>query len=123
MSGFIKRAITPSLTLLSGNFQGQTGNTVSVSGLRCHATISKTGGAGMCQAEIHIFGMAMSLMNQLSTLGKYPNQERGNKLTIKAGDAVSGMPVVFYGDISQAWIDFAALPEVGFVVMAFAGMV
>jgi hypothetical protein len=120
---FVKRAVTVTFQLLNGSFKGTDSNTATLSGLRVSARIEKNGGAGMFNAQVRIYGMSASLMNQLSTLGKYPLQERGNYITISAGDAESGMAVVFVGAISQAWIDFSNMPDVCLDVRAFTGMI
>jgi hypothetical protein len=103
-------------------FEGTDTNTVKVSGLRTSVTILKAGGQGLSQAQVRVFGMPLSIMNQLSTLGKpLAYTITPATITIEAGDSQNGMSVVFQGNITQAWADFNSAPEVSFNILAFVG--
>jgi hypothetical protein len=54
-------------------------------------------------------------MNELSTLGLVYDIVPHNILTIKAGDATSGMPTVYSGTIWGAYGDYSQQPDVPFV--------
>lgn len=123
-SSFIKRKIDVKFVLAQ---QGESfapsskGDTVTLSGLRVQAMINKAGGAAMGQAQIRIFGMGFSLMNQLSTIGLMVAEVPRNVIEVYAGDDVSGMGLVFVGTPSVAFADFQGAPEACFNVVAHAG--
>lgn len=104
---YIKRKIDVTLMLGKGDF-GQSGvNTITASGLRCSANIIKTGGPGYAMAELRVWGLTESVMNAASNLGRAPDYERVNYVTIMAGDDTSGMSREFYGLIQTAYQDFS----------------
>lgn len=92
------------------------GSALATSGLRVQATISKTGTL-LPTAQLRIYGLPLSVMNQLSTIGKPLPGANQNTVTISAGDA-SGMSLVFLGNIHHAYSDFNEQPESPFVVEA-----
>ena len=104
------------------NFGPGTGNTKTLSGLRVSAQIDLTGGPGMSQATVRIYGMTQSDMTKLSTLGKPLLYFRDNGITLSAGDDVAGMASVFTGGFYAAYQDFAAAPDNAFVITAHAGL-
>lgn len=108
---FVQRLIDVSFTLASGVFSGG-GNSLAVSGLRVSAKIKGAGPPQGISAEIAVYGMSLSDMNQLSTIGRNITQSGQNFLSMNAGDADSGMSLVFTGQIRQCWIDAQAMPEV-----------
>lgn len=122
MSGFKHRKIDVAFTLGEGAF-GETGteNTVTLTGLRVSISVVKAGGIGFTQAEVRVYGMDLSDMNKLSTLGKPVIQDRKNSIGVSAGDVGGAMSVVFQGNIRQAWADFNGMPNVPFIVLAFDG--
>lgn len=117
---FTNRKITVSFDMANGNFQGG-GNKATLSGLRVAAHIINAGGPSMGQLQMAIFGMELSMMNQLSTVGKQINYIGKNKVTVQAGDDINGMSTVFIGNISYAWVDAKSQPQVCFRVEAVAG--
>jgi len=98
------------------------GNTVKLEGHRASATIKMAGGLSMAEAQIRVYGMTMSLMNQLSTLGRVRLAAMNNTVSVSAGNSEDGMGVVFQGTITQAWADFKGSPEVPFHIVAQSGM-
>lgn len=98
------------------------GNQVTLTNHRATAQIKKAGGLAMTECQFRIYGMSLSLMNQLSTLGRLPLAGRNNAISVSAGDDESGMGVVFQGTITNAWADFKGSPEVPFHVVAQSGM-
>jgi hypothetical protein len=122
MGGLTKKHITLAFQLGQGNF-GESGyNEVTISGLRCSATIQKSGSEGLNFMQLTVYGLTLSLMNQLSTLGKLRgSQVRNNVITVTAGDDESGMAVVFIGTIWEAWADLQGMPDSCLVVSASSG--
>ena len=125
MSEYQKRAI--SLTFRLGekgtpptfDASGGTANTVTVTGLRVQATISQSAGPFQTDVSLRIFGMSLSDMNNISTLGKNPMQTNfATVVNVSAGNVGGPMAVVFTGNVKQAWVDAGSPPDVALVVVA-----
>lgn len=95
------------------NFSGTDSNTVKVTGLRTSVQITNSG-SFVCSAQVRVYGLSDTLMNELSTLGMALNIIRKNTLLIEAGDDQSGMSTVFLGTIQQAYADYSSQPDVPF---------
>lgn len=124
MSGtYVERAITVTIQLGEGTF-GQTGsNTVTLEGLRVSATIEKVAPPGFGRAEIRVFGMTQSVMNQVSTLGvPFRMYRQGNIVTVQAGEKGQPLPVVWKGYILNAWQNLDGAPETYFQIVSNAGV-
>lgn len=118
---FVQRKINLKFQLGEGSF-GETGaNAVEVTGLRVSSTIVKAGGPSKGRAQVQVYGLTLSKMNTLSTLGLVPTLVRKNTITITAGDDANGMATVFIGTIQDAWFDPPNAPDVAFNIDAFAG--
>ena len=121
---FVKRRIEISFRLGEGNYDGTDSNTVTLAGqLQATASIQHTGGVGMSQLDLSVYGMTRELMKQVSTLGRpiYLTTNR-NSVTVSAGDDVSGTAVAFTGTILQAWADGQGAPDIAFRVTAQTGL-
>lgn len=118
---FAKRRIDLTFTLGEGDFGEGGANEVKLSGLRVLTQITKAGGPSMGTAQVQVFGMDLAKMNKLSTLGQRPTTVRKNTITIDAGDEGGPMSTVFIGNITNAWFDGAASPNVPFQVLAHVG--
>lgn len=90
-------------------------DTVTLSGLRTSVRIENSGSPANSNAQIKIWGLTQSLMNQMTTLGLVFNLVAKNQITIAAGDPASGMATVFTGTIWSAYADYTAQPDVPFV--------
>ncbi len=119
---FVHRIIRLTFRLGEGTFGEDGSNQVVVGGLRVRAKVEKAGGASMGKLNAQIYGLTFSLMNRLSTLGMAPNRIRRNTVLLEAGDADKGVSAVFDGTISNAWADFAGMPNVVFNIDAQAGL-
>jgi hypothetical protein len=98
------------------------GNEVKLTGHRVSAAIKKAGGYSMGELQLRMYGLTMSLVNQISTLGRLPLAGRNTTVTVAAGDDLNGMGTVFQGTVTNAWADFKAAPDAAFHVTAHAGM-
>ena len=118
----VKRKINVKFSLGTGSF-GEDGSTeVTISGLRVQAYIAQSGGASMGEAQLRIYGLTPSQMNQLSALNQAFTVIRNNTVTITAGDDVNGMAVVFQGLISMAQIDMNEAPASALNILAYTAM-
>lgn len=120
---FSRRIVDLTFMLGEGDF-GEAGlDTVTLSGLRCSANITKAGGASMSMLDLRVWGMSLEQMNKLTVLNKlaYP-QQRFNVVTVSAGDEDAGTSVVFRGTIQEAWADGRNPPDMMFHVSAFSGL-
>lgn len=115
---FVERKLSAQIDLVDGVFAGG-GNSKLIENLRMTAKIQNYGGASMGQLELAIYGLPLSVMNQLTTLGTQINLINKNSVTLMAG---SQKAVIFKGTIATAWADGAAMPMVPFRVSAFAGL-
>lgn len=95
------------------------GSTKTIAGKRIVAKISNAGAPSQGQLDCVIFGLPLSMMNQLSTVGTQWGVFNQNKVTIEAGDA-SRMSLIFKGTIGIAFVDANAQPEVSFRFNAIA---
>lgn len=119
---FARRKIDLTFQLGTGAF-GETGfNTVTVSGLRVQASITKAGGTTLGEAQVRVYGLTPTLMNELSSLTRQIMMQRQNTLIITAGDDEAGMGVVFQGTIADGWRDLNAAPNSVLHVIALAGL-
>lgn len=110
---FARRHITISL---DGSKAGKSSHVLT--GHRTSCSIHVAGLPAQGFAHVSIYGMKLSVMNELATYGQ-PIQAQGRvKITIEAGDDVNGMSTVFIGEVTQAWADFQAMPQVPFQIQA-----
>jgi len=115
---FIKGAET-------GKFAESGTDTAKLSGLRVSAQVSKVGGASMSDLQLRMWGMTLSKMNDLSTLGltvEVDRQTLNNTVIVEAGDDDAGMAVVFHGTVWDAFADFQGMPDCAFHVTAQSGL-
>ena len=114
---YLVREIDVTIHLGKGAFGNSGFDTVSLTGLRVAATITKAGGLSWNSADIRIYGVPLAIMNQLSTLGLKYLDQRNNTVTLTVGDS-SGKAIVFVGTIQDGYADFGSQPEVAFHIFA-----
>lgn len=114
---FTTKYIECDFSLAQGVFSGG-GNTYTAAGLRISTNIVKAGGLSLGQASVAIYGLPLTVMNQLSTFGMALTLTNKNTITIKAGDDPNALTTVFTGTIFTAYMDGQAQPEVPFRVEA-----
>jgi hypothetical protein len=113
---------TDSGTNQPNKFAESGGDTVTLSGSRCKLRVQNSGAANGSTAQFSIYGLTLSLMDQLSTLGLVFNIVPKNTITITAGDEGGQMSTVFSGTIFAAYGDFNSAPDVPFHIEAIAGL-
>lgn len=118
---FTKKRIVTDISLASGQFSIGGGNNAALRGLRTSCIIEVNGGFSQSNMQMAIYGLPLSLMNQLSNVGKNLNKSLLNTITVQAGDDEMGMHLVFQGQIYSAFVDARAMPEVAFRIQAIPG--
>jgi hypothetical protein len=68
----MERKIDVTFELAEGEFRDKLGKAVTLSGLRCEASINNMLGASLNSLQFRLYGMSESNMNRLSTLGIKP---------------------------------------------------
>lgn len=121
-NSFTEKLIELTITLGTGDFGADLGDTVTISNARILARLSNPGGETMGAAQIRVYGMSQHLMNQLTTIGQINRAIRvKNTVSVAAGDE-NGMQLSFFGVIVDAYADYNSAPDVPFVIEAAAGM-
>lgn len=120
---FVERKIKLTFNLGEGSFGTSGANSVTLEDLRVSTKIMKAGGNAMSTMSMQVYGMTLSNMNKLSTLGMVPTLVRRNTVTVEAGDDEVGMSTVFIGTITNAYPDFNQMPNVAFQVQAHTGLI
>ncbi|MGO4337875.1 hypothetical protein AB4037_23445 [Labrys sp. KB_33_2] len=118
---FSQKLINVQFQLASGSFGKNGDNTATITGHRVSFTCEYQGGFSQSQAAISIWGLPLSVMNQLSTVGKNFSQRLNNKIAVFAGESQDAMSVVFEGQIITAFVDAEGMPDVAFRVLAQPG--
>lgn len=118
-NSYVERALSFKFTLGKGSFGLSGQNTVTVKDVRAHVTILKNGAPAMSSAEMRIYGLTPDIMNALTTLGSPRPMERDNTVAISAGDANSGLALVYQGTVQEAWQNFDSQPETFLEVQSF----
>jgi hypothetical protein len=118
---FVQRKINVSFSYGQGA-TGESGLTnTKLQGLRTSVKVIKAGDGAMGSASIQIYGVPLSLMNQLSVVGLQATMLKNNSVLVEAGDEVNGMAEVFRGTITYAWPDMQNAPQTVFRIEAQAG--
>lgn len=117
---FNQKKLRVSFDLASGNFGSSGGNKLTLDGLRIAAKIIKAGSTAVGSADVAVYGMALSQMNQLPTFGNDVTTIGKNRITIEAAEGDGQYTTVFQGTAKTAWMDGANQPQVPFRVIAFA---
>lgn len=124
MTPYAKRKIDVTINIGQGQFGDDKGQDVTLTGLRVSGHFVYMGGYAQAEAHIRIYGLPLTMINQLTGLG--PNavvQQRKNTILVAAGDEGGAMSAVYQGQIYQAYGDFSAAPEVVFNIVALAAAV
>lgn len=119
---FQQNALQVQFSLANGVFQGG-GNSLQIGyPSRVRARIANAGPPSLGQLDLEVYGMSLSDMNQLTSIGTQINLVTQNTITLSAGPASGGtMAKVFEGTIVYAWMDGQNMPDVFFRVQAYAG--
>lgn len=102
-------------------FSGTGSDTITLSGFRTSVRIGNYGAYGGSTAEIRIYGIDESTMNELSALGQVFNLVAKNSILVSAGNPKWGFSPVFGGTIMFAMPDYNAAPNVPFIMRCQSG--
>jgi hypothetical protein len=108
---FSLKTIRIAVTLGKGAF-GEGGNTKTIEGLACDVSVQKPGLPEKNSAAVKIWGLKYEDMAQLTMLAFKPLESQHNLISIKAGEKGGSLALVFQGEITSAFADFNAAPDV-----------
>lgn len=114
-TGFTLKTIRLVITLGKGQFS-EGGNTKTIEGLACEVSITKPGLPEKNSATVKVWGLKYEDMAQLTMLAFRPLESQRNLISIFAGEKGEKLPLAFAGEITSAFADFNAAPD---VVMQF----
>ncbi len=120
---FTQRFLKMSFQLGQGTFGDGSSTQVDIEGLRARAFVERAGGFAMGTLRLEVYGMDLSTMNTLSTLGTVPLTVRRNTVIVYAYDSsnISSPTKVFEGTITSAYADLSNQPDAVMRVEASAG--
>lgn len=108
---FSIKTIQIAVTLGKGNFS-EGGNTKIIEGLSCDVSVQKPGLPEKNSAAVKIWGLKYEDMAQLTMLAFKPLESQHNLISIKAGEKGASLALIFQGEITSAFADFNAAPDV-----------
>ncbi|MGN3961820.1 baseplate hub protein [Burkholderia gladioli] len=119
---FTKKRIDVTLSLGTGTFGESGASTVTLTGLRVQAMIRAVPGDSMPHAQVRIYGLSLSMMNQLTSVGLINASVRmNNTILVAAGDDEDGLASIYDGSIKESWGQFEGMPDVALNVIGVAG--
>lgn len=119
---FTRKRIDVSLSMAAGNF-GSGGNSATITGHRVLAYIFAAGGQTLTSMECAIYGLPLSLMNQLTTMGTQYTTINKNSISLSAYEEGKSPALVFKGTIFRCFPDMRALPQACLRIFAQAGLI
>jgi len=120
---FARKQIDVTVSLGTGQFGNTGANTVTLSGLRVKADIQQFGGNAMPQVQLRVYGLPLSMINQLTAIGPINSAVLyKNSVLIAVGDQGSALTTIYNGTIWQAWGDFNQMPDTALNIAAVGGL-
>ena len=110
-NSFTLKTVQIALALGKGVFT-EGGNTKIIEGLACDVTVQKPGLPEKNSASVKIWGLKYDDMAQLTMLSFRPLESQHNLIEIRAGEQGGSLALVFQGEITSAFADFNAAPDV-----------
>lgn len=117
----IRKVIEVRITLGTGLFGAQKGNTKIIRELRTDCDIEKNGHPSKNMLKLKIYGMKREVMDLLTATPFGPKKVRKDHIQVLAGDTARCEDVIFEGEISAAWASYQQPPNLYFRVEALAG--
>ncbi|MCP1241775.1 hypothetical protein GOB86_10840 [Acetobacter lambici] len=119
------RQVDVVFTLAQDGFGAAGADTITLSGYRVRCQIVSTGLESGMACALRLEGLAQPLLNRLSLMQAGMAAQTRNTVTIMAGNAAglggNTRPVVFWGGVVEAFVDYANSPDVAFEVRALSG--
>ena len=110
-----KRDIEIQFTLKSGTFDNQSGNILTVSGLKCEMSISAFGGVTGTTLELSLWGLSLEYMSKITGKAqRFIAQEQNLIKVVAAGETV------FLGTITASRINLNQMPDAPIEITANA---
>ena len=119
-NSFSLKTIELTITLGKGVFS-EGGNTKTIEGLACDATIQKPGLPHKNSARVRVWGLSYEDLAELTMLSFRPLEAQHNIISIKAGEKDKPLSLVFEGEIVSAHADFNQAPDVSMEFTAQSG--
>lgn len=118
MSSFTRKIIRTTIILdpKAENFAGKDANTLVVQGLRTTVQCSFGNGLAMPTANVKIWGLDLNSMNKLTSVKWLVMGVQNTIVKIEAGDDEDNLETVYMGNISFAYPDFSAAPDVALCI-------
>lgn len=118
---FIERVIQLTFTKAVGTFsEGK--NTVTYAGLRVLCDIIAVGGIQFGQAQLKVYGLTLSIMQELSALNQGFLVQKQIELQISASDEAGKLNLIFDGQVMLSQIDLNSQPDSALIIIAQAGV-
>lgn len=123
MSSFSRKTIKTTIILAQSNgaFADKDANTLIVQGFRQSWQISSGGGSVAPTAKGKIWGVSAESMNKLTNMSWKKDGKQNNLIMIEAGDDPDHLDIVFKGNITFAFPDYGAAPDVCLSIESMAG--
>ena len=123
MTTLKRRRIDVTITLGEGQFGDVASSAITLTGLRIAANIAAQGGDTQGQLQLRIYGLSLSDINQLTSIGPIATQvRRQNTVQVAAGNDGEALTVVYEGVIDSAYGDFQSAPEIALNLTAFSAL-
>lgn len=118
---FVKRTIEVTITLAEGKFSATGQKEMTLKSLRMSANIVSYNGDAQGQLHLQIWGLPLSVMNELTAIGPIrPAKLNNNQIRVSAGDVGGTLSTVYEGVILSSFGDFQDAPEVVFNILALS---
>lgn len=116
---FVRRVLRFTITFGEGQFGDTAGNQIVLTGHRALVNVASYGGESQGELNARLYGLPISIINQLTTIGPIMTQIRGkNTIQVDAGDEGGTLSTIYNGTILNAWGDFQSAPDVALVIQA-----
>lgn len=113
---FSQKLIKATITSGGGGF-----SPINTQGLRTTFHCLSAGGDSMIEADLIIYGIPLSIQNQVSTLGWQGQKPNADSISVYAGDSQAGLALIFTGTIWAAYSDFQGGPNVPLHITSHSG--
>lgn len=123
MEPFAQRAIDVTITIGKGQYGEKLGEPVTLTGCRVVASTQVYATQTQGLLNCLIYGVPLTLINQLTRIGIINQNVKTNAITVSAGDYTGTKSTVYEGEIWTAYGDFSGAPDVPLVVTAQSGIV